>query len=428
MPDRLIAPPVYEVNHLMLPTPEIMVLDNGIPVYILDYPAQEMVKLEVVYRVGRPEETKRLAARATARLLREGTIHQTGADIAEYLDYYGATVNIPTNLDTASFALFSVRKYAQEVIPTFAEMLHYPSFSLEEIENFRRTSMQELLVELEKGETLVYRTVTELIFGEHHPYGYNSTAEDYEAIQQSDLVSFFNTWYQPSQCLMFASGRIDAEIRDLIRAHFGGTTQTSAPQPPRTAHLSPPPPLNLKKAKVTVPLEGSLQTAIKIGCRMFDRNHPDFNGMMVLNTILGGYFGSRLMANVREKKGLTYNIYSSLDAYQTGGCLYIATEVSPDKADTAVRAIFSEMKKLRETLVPEEELSMVRNYIMGMLLNGLDGPMNSSDALRSLIVENQTPEDFLTMVKTVRSITEHELRALAQKYFDPAHFWVVRAG
>lgn len=428
MPDRLTAPAIHEVNHLILPTPEIMVLENGIPAYILDYPAQEMVKLEVVYRVGRPEENKRLAARATARLLREGTIHQTGAEIAEHLDYYGATVNIPTNLDTSSFVLFSVRKYAQEVIPTFAEMLHYPSFSLEELDSFRRTSMQELLVELEKGETLAYRTVTELIFGEHHPYGYNSTAEDYEAIQQADLISFFNTWYQPSQCLIFASGRIDAEIRDLIKNHFGVKTQSTTPLPLRKTHQMPLPPINPKKAKVSIPLEGSLQTAIKMGCRMFARNHPDFNGMVVLNTILGGYFGSRLMANVREKKGLTYNIYSSLDAYQTDGCLYVATEVSPDKADTAVRAIFAEMKKLRDTPIPAEELSMVRNYIMGMLLNGLDGPMNSSDALRSLIVENQTPEDFSKMVETVRSITQRELQILAQKYFDPAHFWVVRAG
>jgi predicted Zn-dependent peptidase len=171
-----------------------------------------------------------------------------------------------------------------------------------------------------------------------------------------------------------------------------------------------------------------LQTAIKIGRRLFDRHHPDFNGMVVLNTLLGGYFGSRLMTNIREKKGFTYNIYSTVDAYLLDGCFYIATEVSPEKSAAAVRAIFSEMKKLREKLVPEEELSMVRNYILGMMLNGLDGPINSSDMVRNQIVENQSPEHFEALVETVRSISAEALQALANQYLQPKDFWVVTVG
>lgn len=423
MLNRKAAPAIYEVRHLALPNPSVAKLDNGIPVYVLDYPDLEIVKIEVVFCAGRPEERKKLAARTTARLIREGTTRQSAAEIAEHLDFYGASINIPTNLDTTGFILFSVRKYADEVIPTFAEMLQSPAFSEDEIEKYRKSSVQELLVELEKGETVAYRKVTELIFGETHPYGYNSMPEDYNAIQRADLIDFFETWYRPDNCLIFASGRIDEDILQLLNRHFGARP---VPKQPLPARVPPPVPPAKPSGPVNTSIPGSLQTAIKIGRRMFDRQHPDFNGMVVLNTVIGGYFGSRLMTNIREKKGYTYNIYSTADAYLLDGCFYIATEVSHDKAKASIRAIFNEMKKLREKQVPEEELSMVRNYILGMLLNGLDGPINSSDMLRNQIVENQSSEQFDQLVHTVRNISAVELQALSQKYLQPEDFWVVQ--
>lgn len=428
MLDRKTAPAIYEVRQLVLPHPELRHLDNGIPVYVLDYPGQEIVKLEAVFCVGRAEEEKRLAARATARLLRDGTLQKSGAEIAEHLDFYGASLNVPTNLDTTSFVLFSLKKYANAVIPTFGEMLQSPAFPEDELENFRRTSIQDLLVELEKGETVAYRKITELIFGEHHPYGYNSMPEDYTAIQRTDLQYFFNTWYTPANCMLFASGRIDDEIMRLINQHLGQKTnhpnaKIKGPLTEKQRSIS-----TQKPVALNLTLPGSLQTAIKIGRRLFDRNHPDFNGLVVLNTLLGGYFGSRLMTNIREKKGFTYNIYSTVDAYQLDGCLYIATEVSPDKSAAAVRAIFAEFKKLREKPVPEEELGMVRNYILGMLLNGLDGPINSSDMVRNQIVENQSPAQFEALVQTVRNISAEALQNLAQQYLQQKDFWVVTVG
>lgn len=424
MLNRKSPPLIHEVRHLALPQPKVLRLDNGILVYVLDYPGQEILKLEAVYRAGRPEEEKKLAARATSRLLRDGTLEKSGAEIAEHLDYYGASLSVPTNLDTSSFVLFGLKKYAAEILPMFAEVLQSPSFPELELENFRRNSISELLVELEKGETVAYRKVTELIFGERHPYGYNSFPEDYRAIQRADLLHFYKTWYKPSNCLLFATGRIDEQVLDLLNQHFGQAGKDATPLAPRLPLPANPAPPR-RKAAVRLTLPGSLQTAIKIGRQLFDRNHPDYNGMVVLNTVLGGYFGSRLMTNIREKKGFTYNIYSSVDGYLHDGCLYIATEVSPDKSAAAVRAIFSEMKKLREKPIPDEEISMVRNYILGMLLNGLDGPLNSSDLLRNQIVEGQGVEKFEALVRTVREISPETLQDLAQRYLQQEDFWVV---
>lgn len=423
-----VAPPIHPVGNLILPQPRIIHLDNGIPLYVLDYPGQEVLKIEVVFQAGRPEEQKRLASRTTARLLREGTLRHTGAEIAEHFDFYGSSISIPTNLDTSNFILFTLTKYAESVIPTLAELLLEPNFPENELETYRRTGIQELAVELEKVETVAYRKVTELIFGENHPYGYNSTDVDYRAIQRDDLLQFYQQWYRPEHCLIFASGRVDERSIELLNQHLGQTRNhqiaSAGKKPVAVDHQ----PVSPKTQKIHIAHPGSLQTAIKIGRRAFGRKHPDYNGLFVLNTVLGGYFGSRLMANIREKKGFTYNIYSTLDAYQDDGCLYIATEVNTENTAAALKAILLEMKKLREKPVAEQELAMVQNYLLGMLLNGLDGPMNVSDIIRGMVVEGLGWDTFSQLVETIRTITPGQLQELANKYLKPEDFWIVTVG
>ncbi len=427
MLNRKVSPPIHEVRNLVLPHPQVVRLDNGLPVYVLDFPGQEILKVEAVFRAGRPEEDKHLLSRATSRLLREGTLGRSGAEIAEYIDFYGGSISIPTNLDTSNVLLFSLKKYAAELIPVYAAVLQEPVFPEVELEVFKRTSIQELQVELEKVEVQAYRKVTELIFGEEHPYGYNSTPEDYTALERTDLLRFYERWYTPDNCLLFVSGHVDEAVLQLLNRYLGQHGKSSG-TPGAFPRRPIPHAAGGHPRALQLPHPGSLQTAIKIGRRTFSRTHPDFNGLFVLNTILGGYFGSRLMMNIREKKGFTYNIYSTLDAYQYDGCLYMATEVSPGKSARAIKEIFAEMKKLREQPVGEDELGMVRNYLLGMLLNGLDGPLNSSDVVRSLITEGLTSDTFDALVDTIRRITAEQLQHLAERYLQPDDFWVVTAG
>ena len=420
--NRKIAPPIREVTHLDLPRPRLLTLDNGMPLYALDFPTCEVVKVEAVFLAGRPEEDKQLVSRAVSRLLRDGTGTKNGADIAEYFDFYGASFGSPTNLDFANFTLFSLNKYAAEVIPLYAELLQDPIFPEHELDTFKRTNIQELLVDLEKVEVPAYRKLTELIFGENHPYGYNSTPESYNAIVREDLFAHYHKWYTSSNCQLFVTGHLDDALLALLNRHLGQWQKKGPVSAPSLA-LS-----GAKPGRLAISHPGALQTAVKIGRHAFNRDHPDFTGLFVLNTILGGYFGSRLMMNIREKKGYTYNIYSTLDAMLYDGCLYIATEVSPGKAKSTEKLIFKEMQLLRDEPVSEEELAMVRNYLLGMLLNGLDGPMNIAELVRSQIVEKLPWEQFDHMVETIRTITPPQLQTLAQRYFQPEDFWVVTVG
>jgi len=421
-PKRL-APAIQPVRNLVLPLPRLVHLDNGIEVYAMDFPGQEILKVEAVFQAGRPEEAKHLVSRATARLLREGTRSRAGAEIAEHFDFYGGSLSIPTSLDSAIFSLFSLHKYAAELIPVFAEVLHEPVFPDDELDTYRRNSLQELLVDLDKEEVLAYRKITELIFGETHPYGYNSSPEDYAVLTRHDLSDFFNRWYVPANCRLFVSGRVDDAVLELLNRHFGQTKKEGSSPAGRLPEFPDTAPQT-----VHIPHPGSLQTAVKIGRRLFARNHPDYNDLFVLNTVLGGYFGSRLMMNVREKRGYTYNIYSTADAMLHDGCFYIATEVHKGKVAATIKQIFSEMKNLCDTPVPEAELDMVRNYLLGMLLNGLDGPLNISDVVRTLVVEGLPFDAFNGLVQTIRTISPEQIQDLARRYFRPEDFWVVTVG
>jgi zinc protease len=420
--NRKIAPPIYTVTKLDLPIPKIIKLDNGIPVYILDYPDFQIVKLEIVYQAGRLEEHKRMVSRATARLVREGTNQYDSATIAEHIDFFGGSYSIPTNLDYSSFALFSMKKYFKDLLPVFADTLINPSFPTEELETFKRTNIQELMVDLEKVEVVAYRKITEMIFGESHPYGYNSVAQDYENLSSDDLLLHHHNWYTPSNCKIFISGAIDQSVLDLLNNAFGKQQKKTeiADKKPIVSNETP--------QNLWIKQETALQSALKIGRKLFNKTHPDFNGMFVLNTILGGYFGSRLMTNIREKKGLTYNIYSTVDAMLHDGCFYIATEVSPDTVDKTRKEIWREMKKLREKPVPSDELEMVRSYLLGMLLNGLDGAMNTSDIVKTLIMDDLPLSSFQDLVETIKTIDADTILILADRYFQPKDFWEVQVG
>lgn len=422
MLNRKLPPFIHKIPRPALPRPTRILLDNRIPVYILDYPDQEVVKVECLFRAGRPQETKRLTARATTQMMREGAGGRSSADIAELVDFYGGSLYIPNALDHSSFTLYSLKKYAGELIPVLSDVVHSPDFPEKELDTFKRTGIQDLQVDLEKVEVLAYRIATEKIFGENHPYGYNSTAADYQNLSIQDLQSFFQQWYTPANCTIIAGGRVDDEILRLLNKHFGQTPFLG--HKPDIQLL----PTEAKPETIRIKKPDSLQTAIKIGRRSFNRIHPDSNGFAIVTAILGGYFGSRLMTNIREKKGFTYNIYATNDQYRHDGCFYIATEVNRDNVAKTQRAIFREMKRLREEPISDEELEMVKNYLLGMLLNGLDGAMNTTDVVKGMIADELPWEVYDTLTQTIRDIRAEEIQALAERYFQPEDFWTVMVG
>lgn len=422
MLDRKTPPPVKAADQLTLPRPEIAYLKNGIPVYIINMGTQDILKIEILFYGGRPFEDKKLVARTTARMLKEGTRQQTAAAIAEQIDFYGGTINIPVNLDTTNITFYTLRKHLDKLLPLLGSIICDPSFPQEEIDAFLKNSQQRLKVDLSKNDVVAYRNITENIFGKEHPYGYNSQHETYETIQREDLIRHHEKTMVAGNAIIFLSGKVDDTVLKSMDQYLGAIPAGPRRQP----KIFSPVPQIVKKEHLDHP--DTVQTAIRVGRRLFNRAHPDFHGMYILNTILGGYFGSRLMENIREEKGYTYNIYSSMDTMMFDGYLYIGTEVSHELTDKTLVEIYREMEILQQDLIDEEELTMVKNYLLGSLLTMLDGPLNIINVIKETISEDIPVAHFANLVKTIQTISASDLRDLAQQYLNPADFWQLTVG
>lgn len=422
MPDRHTAPPIYPIDRLELPLPEIVHLDNGIPVYITNMGTQEVSRLEVIFRAGRPYEQKKLAGRATVALLKEGTRHHDSAAIAETLDYYGASLHSPFSMDTSNLVLYSLIRHLDSVLPLFAEIISAPVFPEQELRSFVERNRRALIEDLSKTDVVAYRTVTEKMFGQDHPYGYNSFPETYADLQRSDLEKHFGQCYSADNCLIFLSGKIRPGVIPILNQHFG---QLPRSQPPALRDMQVQQPLS---GRYHIDHPHAVQTAIRIGRRLFNRHHEDYKGMYVLNTILGGYFGSRLMTNIREDKGYTYNIYSSMDTMRWDGSFYVGTEVSNGFVQDTLAQIYREMQDLIDRPVEDDELDMVRSYLMGNFLSMLDGPFNVSELIRTLVIDELPFSFFDELIETVRTIDRMQLQELAARYLQREQQWEIAVG
>lgn len=420
--NRSIAPKVRQVQQLELPKVERIELDNGLQVYLLNSGSQEVMKIELVFPSGRPFEDKRLASRATIGLLKEGTKQRTGADIAELMDFYGASLSMPFNLDDASVVLYGLTKHLGKLLPLLTEIVSQPIFPQHELDAFVERSQQRLKVDLSKEDNVAYRAITEYIFGADTPYGYNSDAAMYAAIQRADLLAHYKHNYLNTNCLVFVSGYLPKNINQQLNEHFG-QLPLGVPSEPLIV-----PAANELPKKVKINHEDSLQSAIRIGRQLFNRQHPDYAPFFVLNTVLGGYFGSRLMNNIREDKGYTYNIYSSLDSMKYDGYFYIGTEVGNEFVKPTTKEIFHEINRLQQDLVEDSELDMVRNYLLGTFLMNLDGSFNAIDVYKSLIVNDLPTNYFKQLVETIRQIEATQIRDLAQQYLQKDALWEVVVG
>lgn len=419
MPNRKKMPRIREVKNLVVPPPDIWHLSNGIPVYETNLGTQDILKLELVFFAGRPYERKKLASRCAAALMREGTRQRTSAELAETIDYYGGTLSMPISMDMAGVQLHTLTKHFDKLLPLVTEMLSGPMFPQDELDSFIVRNKQRLQVDLTKNDFVAYRKFTEMLYGADHPYGYNSYAETYEAITRDDLVTHFQENYTSGNCLIFLSGKTNEAARRLLDEQLGqAIAKGERKQAPSFS-------VNHTPQKLNEPMPDTVQKSVRIGCHLFNRLHPDYNGMYVLNTILGGYFGSRLMTNIREEKGYTYNIYSSHEAMLYGGYFYVGTEVGNEFVDKTVQEIYVEMEKLQQDLVDDDEMEMVKNYLLGTLLTNLDGPFNIAEVVKTFVSEGLELKDFETLAHDIKNVTAEEVRELARKYFSKKDMWEV---
>lgn len=422
MINRTTAPPIVDaVNfHLELRPCEKFVLDNGVPVYAINAGAEEVLMTELVFYAGNSFEEKNLVAAAANFLLKNGTSKKKALEINEHFEYYGSFLNRACYNETATLTLHCLNKHIGELLPVMEELVTDSVLPEDELAIFKQNQKQRLSVSLKKCDFVAGRLTDAYLYGEKHPYGKFASHEEYDALQREELLSFYNQYYRQGNCIIFVAGKLPEGLFQLLNKYFGRLDlKNNFELPPHRVSSEKKPG---EKTRVTNDVNG-VQGAIRIARSFSNRHHPDFQKAMVLNTLLGGYFGSRLMSNIREEKGYTYGIYSYLQDHIQHSAWVISTEAGKDVCEATIDEIYKEMERLQQEPAGEDEMLLVRNYMMGSLLASLDGPFQVIARWKNYILNNLDEKYFYEAIRTIRSISPLELQQLAKKYLKPEEFY-----
>lgn len=420
MINRTIAPPITNTAQLdlMLPDAEHFILDNGIEVCLVNAGKQDVLMIDFVFEAGNVYETKNLLSGTVSHLLKCGTSTKTAFELNESFEYYGAYLNRGAGAEHANITLHTLTKHIEELLPMVYDVLYNCTMPQKELEIFQQNSAQRLKMSLQKGDFVANRLIDAYVFGDQHPYGRYSTAEDYMAITQKECVAFYEQYYKNAPYKIFIGGKLPADIKEQLNKVFGQNPIMSS-QNSRTYQYEP----YTQKQFSIVNDATSVQGAIRIARPFFNRHHPDFKECMILNAIFGGFFGSRLMNNIREDKGYTYGIHSYVQNHIHQTAWMISTEAGKDVSLATIEEIYKEMDILKNELIDDEELQLVQNFMMGQLLSDLDGPFQLINRWKTYSLHNVSKQYFYDYVKTIKTITPNRIQELAKKYLNKEDFY-----
>ncbi|WP_028785894.1 M16 family metallopeptidase [Terrimonas ferruginea] len=419
MPDRSIAPVIVDAvdfNPKLQPC-EKWTLKNGVEVYSVNAGAEELMSLELVFYAGNWFEEKNLVAATTNFLLKNGTRQRNAFQINEHFEYYGAHLSRACYNETSTLSLHTLTKHVRELLPVVRELVTDAQMPEEELSIYQQNMKQRLKVNLRKADFVAGRLIDVYLFGEEHPYGRYTRDEDFDTLNREELLQFYRRYYQQGRFIIFAAGKLPSDLEALLNEYFG-----DLPTQPVTLPTHALQPATEKKYRISNDPDG-VQGSIRIAREFPNRHHPDFIRVQTLNSLFGGFFGSRLMSNIREDKGYTYGIHSYLLNHIHDSAWMISTEAGKEVCEATIAEVYKEMKELREVAVDDEELSLVKNFMIGSILGDLDGPFQIIGRWKNLILNGLDDQYFYKSIETIKSITPQELQELANRYLVEKDFY-----
>ena len=401
-------PEIITPTRVDMPDAQLLTSANGVPIYLLPTNDFEVVRFSFVFRAGTSMQHRPFTASATANMLGEGSVKYSAQEIAERLDFYGSYFDVNIDRDYAYISFCSLSKFFAPTADVAREIVLCPTFGEHELEIYCSKRKQSLAIERKKVEMLSRELFAEALFGAEHPYGISSDESLYDDVRRDDLVALYRELYTAENCFVVCSGRIDEEVITTLRAIVealasGRRAEQRLPATQTT---------NVLRRDV----EGALQSSIRVGRLLFPRTHPDFVGMQVVAAALGGYFGSRLMQNLREEHGYTYGVMAAMVNFDKEGYLAIATQVAREVREEALAEIYREIERMRHELLDDEELQMVKNMMIGEILRILDGPFGIADVTIENIMCGMDNRAMEQSVERILSITAEQIRELAERY------------
>ena len=427
--NRKQAPGIRNIEKFKLALPDKTSLDNGIPIYIINAGEQEVVKLEFIFNAGirsnfNSKFTSPLIPKLTLEMLTEGTDNYTSEQIADNLDYYSAFLDNDCGRDNATLNVTCLNKHLENILPVIREMLIFPTIPTSNFQLLVSNKRQHFILNNEKVNYIAKQKFKQLLYGKSSPYGIITKIEDFDMIDREHLADFHKQFYKGLNDLsIIVSGKPDKNILSILNKHFGNVKSAISDQQSAISNqqstIS-----SQQNSKMFIEKPNAVQSAVRIGKVLssnqpLNYSHPDYYSFKVLNSILGGYFGSRLMSNIREDKGYTYGIGSNIISLYNSAYFFITSQIGVENVNIAISEIYKEIERLQNEKVSEKELDLVRNYMQGNLLRSMDGPFAIAEMCKILIEYNLEDDYFEKYIDRIQNISSQELMQTAQKYLQP---------
>jgi len=420
MLDRKIAPPFSHSNSIELPIPKEWIVSDNLNVAYFDLVKQALIKVEFIYKAGKWHEPVSGLSYFTAQMLEKGVGTKTSSHVAEVFDLFGAHVEISPGFDYTSISLYSLSDKLKDVLPLFLEMLQYPSFPEEELELMKGIFSQNLKVNNEKNSYVASKLIRKNIFGDRHPYGNTIEEGDIINITTNVMHSFFNQCFSPIQ--IYITGSLTSDQLNLVNTQIGGF-KSGQIKTESANHL-----ITSGLKEESQQKQESVQTSIRMGKRSINKGHKDFFSLLFLNHILGGYFGSRLMKNIREEKGLTYGIHSSLNTFNKDSFFTIGADVNRENQEITVYEIRNELKKLSTEKIPEQELSIAKNHFIGSIQLDMANPFSVVEKMKNIKLNQLDSNYYTNLLKEISELKSDSLVETAKKYLQDQDLYLVKVG
>jgi zinc protease len=413
--DRTIIPSYKSIDSYILPEAQSVKLDNGIPLHLILSGTQPVVRIELVFKSGNWYEPSFGVAHFAAKMLSEGTSKHTAKEIQDKFAYFGAFPEFNSGMDMASVTVYTLSKHLESLLPLIYEIVSEAAFPEKELGSARNITLQGLKVNKEKTAFLAGVKFREMLFGSEHPYGYFLSEEAIEAVQSNALQDFYKKSYTVKNCEIIISGAGEIDFAALTNKYLGqdnwGKTDTLPYK--GKSHSA----VHFSKREF-INREDAVQSSVRMGRKLFTISHPDYFNLYFLNEIFGGYFGSRLMQNIREDKGYTYGINSNIVTYKNEGYFVIGTDVKREFTQHTVEEVYKEMKRMREEKVSDNELETVRNYMLGSFVNSITTPFAVADKFKTIHFSGLGYDFYKNYFNALKKINPEALIDTANKYFD----------
>ncbi|MDR2835311.1 MAG: insulinase family protein [Bacteroidales bacterium] len=428
MINRRKLPKIFPYKNIHLVDPEKFYLDNGIKIFYFPNLSSEIVKIDIIFGAGSDLEKNYMEATFASTLIKEAPVDKNPDEISEFFDFYGCVIETFVSFNKSGIRLNVPKQFVNEVIKIFAELILTPAIPRSEFEILKNRYIEAIKTQEVTTKYVARNHINAAIFGKSNPRGKIISIEDVENLNLTDVKRFVSDYYVAKNCICFVSGAVDNDLLKLLNKYFGNLDISSNWNKEEKIVAPVYSFMQDVNKNIFIEVNNSVQATIYMANKFSKLSVSELIDLNILNTIFGGYFGSRLMKNIREDKGYTYGIGSFLAEYDDCVVLKIVSDVGIDFIDNTVEEVFNETEKLCKNLISKTELEVVRNYMLGEIMSSVDGIFNQSEVWKAIILKKQKKSMIQQSVERIKNITATEIRQLAKKYLKKDDFFVVVAG